>query len=140
MRHDLSRRLARAEITAFAISWADRQAADHRESLRLNVRVSQVIREGLIALGIDPALAVCLRRGDAAAAELADIPDTEALRTADEAIVAADYVGTEEAAAQYHAKIERLAEPYRDGKHQPDFASASPAELMAFCVTRERAG
>ena len=41
-------------------------------------------------MGLDPALAVSLRRGEEAAAKLAAIPDTEALRTADEALTHSD--------------------------------------------------
>lgn len=76
------------EIAASAVSWADRQAAHHRESL--SVWVSQVIREGLIALGIDPRLALSLRRGDDAATELLAILDTAELKAADEAMMRLD--------------------------------------------------
>jgi len=41
-------------------------------------------------MGLDPTLAVSLRHGKEAAAELAAIPDTEALRAADEAITRDD--------------------------------------------------
>jgi hypothetical protein len=41
-------------------------------------------------MGIDPALAVTLRRGKGAAAELAAIPDSLDLKAADEAIVRAE--------------------------------------------------
>src|SRR6266850_1470275 len=87
MRCDLKRRLAHVEITASAMSWGDRQAAHHRQSLRARVELHELIRERLRLMGIDPALAVALRRGEDAAAELAEIPDTIELRAADEAIM-----------------------------------------------------
>jgi hypothetical protein len=56
MRRDLERRLARVELNAYAISCADRQAARHRQSLRTQVNLHQLIRERLQLMGIDPAL------------------------------------------------------------------------------------
>jgi hypothetical protein len=88
-------------------------------------------------MGIDPAVALCLRRSDDAASELAAIPDTAALKAADKALLRLDNCNCDEAAAQYHAKIERLAECYRDGRHQPDLVNASPAELLAFYTAFE---
>ena len=132
MRRGLELRLARVEVAIPAISWADRQAAHHRVSLRLCVRLTEIVRERLIAMGMEPEIARCLRRGDGAAAELSGIPDTETLRAADEAIVAADCTDGEEAVAQFHAKIEQPAKRYRDGIHQPDLASASPPSCWHF--------
>ena len=138
IRRDLTLRLTRAEIAASARCWADRQATHQREGLRSRVRLCEAIRQGLIAMSFDPQLAVALRRGDEAALELAAIPDTEELRAADAAIVAADHHASgDEAAAQFLAKIEQMAKRYREGQHQPDFARASPAELLAFCVSAE---
>jgi hypothetical protein len=87
MWRNLERRLARAEISATAISWVDQQAADHRRSLRVCVELHELIRGRLGEMGIDTEAAVALRRGEAAAAELAAIPDTPDLKAADEAIV-----------------------------------------------------
>jgi len=70
--------------------WADFHAAHHRESLRAFVEICETIREMLLLMGLDPTLAVSLRHGKEAAAELAAIPDTEALRAADEAITRDD--------------------------------------------------
>jgi hypothetical protein len=88
-------------------------------------------------MGIDPALAVALRRGEEAAAELAAIPDTDELRAADEAIVRADHGNGDDPARQFKEKIEQIAVKYREGQHQLDLANASPAELLAFCVAVE---
>jgi hypothetical protein len=78
-----------------------------------------------------------LQRGAAAAAELAEIPDTDEVRAADEAIVRAEYSDTDASATQFRAKIERIAVNYRDGRHRLDLANASPAELLAFCEAVE---
>ncbi len=88
-------------------------------------------------MGIDPALAVALRRGEEAAAELAGIPDTPDLTAADEAIATAYYSNADDRSCEFKAKIERIAEQYRGGQHQLDLANASRAELLAFCVAVE---
>jgi hypothetical protein len=81
----------------------------------------------------DPALAAALRVGKKAAAELAAIPDTPQLETADQAILRADRGSGEDAAGQLREKILGMAERYRDG-HRPDFANASLLDLFAFVV------
>jgi len=62
-------------------------------------------------MGIDPALAVALRRGEEAAAELAGIPDTPDLTAADEAITTAHYCNADDQ-CEFKPKIERIAEQY----------------------------
>jgi hypothetical protein len=49
--------------------------------------VNALIWDRLRVIGIDPALAETLRRGEEAVAELAAIPDTLDLKTTDEAIL-----------------------------------------------------
>ena len=137
MRRDLERRLAHAETTASAISWVDRQAAHHRGTLRATVALHQFIRERLRVMGVDPALAETLRRGDEAAAELAAIPDTPELERADEAIFRTKGSNSGDGARQLKEKITRMAELYRSGQHRIDFTNASPCELLAFCVANE---
>jgi hypothetical protein len=137
MRRDLERRLSRVELNTPAISWADRQAAHHRQSLRVCVKLHGIIGERLQVVGIDPSLALALRRGAASAAELASIPDTDELRAADEAIVRAEYSNAGDSGSQFRAKIEQIAVQYRTGQHRLDLANASPAELLAFCVAAE---
>jgi Family of unknown function (DUF5681) len=68
-----------------------------------------------------------LQCGEAAAAELAEIPDTALLRAADERRLAADHAGVEDAFA---AKLLHLILQYRDGR-EIDPVNASPAELLA---------
>jgi hypothetical protein len=88
-------------------------------------------------MGIDPAIAVSLQRDEEAAAELAEIPDTFELRAADGAIVRADCGDGNETARQFCGKIEQMAARIRDEERQLDLASASPAQLLAFCVAVE---
>jgi len=90
-----------------------------------------------LLMGLDPALAERLRIGEEAAAELAAIPDSDALRTADEAITRTGRENNSEAGVSVKAKIERMAKHYLDGS-RPDFAKASVAELLAFCVAMEK--
>jgi hypothetical protein len=136
MGRDLERRLARAETAAHALGEADVQAGRRRCSLRALGAVCDIIRDRLVAMKIDPELAVSLRRGEEAAAELAAIPDTATLQAADAAIMRADHGTGGDGARQFWAKMERMAEQYRDGR-RPNFANASPAELFAFIVAAE---
>jgi hypothetical protein len=87
-------------------------------------------------MGIDPTIAVGLRSGERAAAELAAIPDTEALRSADLAIMRSDLNDCVGIGSRFEEDIQRLAKKYYDGS-QPDFANASVRELFAYCVARE---
>jgi hypothetical protein len=119
------------------ISWADWQAADHRRVLRALVEMHQIIRERLRVLGIDPALAETLRRGEEAAAELAAIPDTPELERADDAIFRTKCSNSGDEASQVPEKLARMVELYRSGQHRIDFADASPVQLLAFCIASE---
>ena len=71
MQRDLVCRLARAEMSAPAIPWVERQAAHRRQSLRTRVKCCDLIRERFRVMGIDSCSAVALRRGEEATAELA---------------------------------------------------------------------
>jgi hypothetical protein len=122
---------------ATAISWVDQQATDHRRSLRARIEWCDLIRKRFRVMGIDPALAVTLRRGEEAAAELAAIPDTPDLKAADEAMVRPECSDGDDGARRVRARIEQMAEQYRSGQHQLDLANASPAQLLAFCVAVE---
>jgi hypothetical protein len=141
VQQDFKRRLARAEITVSAVHAADLHAASNRRFLRALVHICEVIRERFLLMGLDPALAVSLRKGEEAAAKLAAIPETEALRTADEALTHSDLDDCREDANSVRAKIQRMADYIADDiinkGVQPDFAKASVAELWAFCVAME---
>jgi hypothetical protein len=134
-KRDFKRRLARVETAVSATHPADRQAASHRQGLRALARTCEIIRKRFLLIGLDPALAVSLRGGEDAAAELAAIPDSEALRTADEAMTRTDDCGG--ARSRVVAEIERMAAFYCGG-FQPDLANASVVELLAFTVAIEK--
>jgi hypothetical protein len=136
VKNDFRRRLARAEAAVSAIHPAHLEAASHRRLLRMRTTVCLLIRNRLLLMGLDPALAANLQSGEKAAAELVAIPDTEALRSADKAITHTDQYDCLEAANSCRAKIRRMAAQFCDGV-QPDFARAPVAELLAFCVVRE---
>jgi hypothetical protein len=133
---DLKRWLARLEIRASTTHWADRHAAHYRKTRRAVVEICEAIRERLVLMGLDPALAVSLRRGQEAAAELAAIPDSEALRAADEAITRDDQSDYGEASTLM-AQIEGMAAHFCDGS-QPDLANAALAKLFAYCFAIEK--
>jgi hypothetical protein len=78
-----------------------------------------------------------LQRGEAAMAELAAIPDTPELERADEAILRTKCSDSVDGAHHFRGEIARMAELYPSGQHRIDFANASPAELLAFCVASE---
>ena len=63
--------------------------------------------EWFLLLGLDPTSAVRLKLGEEAAAELGAIPDTEALRMADEAIVHRYSIACGTASSEFIANIER---------------------------------
>ena len=93
-------------------------------------------------MGIDPALAVSLQRGDEAAAELAAIPDSEALKRADDEMARIEIARTGAAeqtreASECRSKWTQMAARFHDGS-QPDFAHASPAQLLAYCIAVEQ--
>jgi hypothetical protein len=71
-----------------------------------------------------------LRFGEAAADQLAAIPDTALLRRTDEARLIPDHAGVEEA---FEMQLLRLVLQYRDGR-EVDAANTSPAELLGACL------
>jgi hypothetical protein len=138
VQQDFKRRLARAEIMASAIHPADRKAASHRRQLRATVRCCKSIWVVLSLIGLDPAQAKSLHICEDAAAELAAIPDTEALRTADEALTHIDLDDCRrEEGNSVEAKIQRMVTYYSEGA-QPDLAGASMVELYAFCLANKK--
>jgi hypothetical protein len=99
-------------------------------TLRAWNTVRAVIRDGLVRAGVDPACAAALREGGAAPmTELGD--GGEAWHLEDELAVG-DHDGL---AGVFAAKIGAIARRFDDG-HQPDFASAALAELLAWCLYR----
>ena len=108
IKRDFKRRLACIEAKTSEIEDAELTAARHRRLLRWYVHVCNLIRERLLRLGLDPTSAG-LKLGKEAAAELGAIPDTEALRMADEAIVQRYSIACGTGSSEFIANIERSA-------------------------------
>jgi hypothetical protein len=99
--------------------------ARRRSLLRGRAALGAVLRQQQPP-GDGRAFAAALLLGEAAAAELAGIPDTLGLRYSDEGRLADD-AGVE---AVFEAQLRQLVRQYRDGR-ELDLANASPAELLA---------
>src|SRR5271166_1460521 len=133
MARDFKRRLARAETAAHALDGVDAQMEDRRSSLRALVAVCNLIRERLLAMSIDPELAVALRRSEEAAVELAGMPDTRERRASEAAVTELDlseardrmYIAMTRRAAIMTARFDRGEQPMNLG-------NASLADLFAF--------
>jgi hypothetical protein len=128
----LEKRVAKLEGAGASVGWAEEEAARNRRLLRARVTLCSEVREGLESMGIDPELAVMLRIGKEAAAELAGIPDTPELKAADAAIRRCGHASGGNG-SRLREKLLVMAERYRDG-HRPDFANASAFELFAFVL------
>jgi hypothetical protein len=126
MRRAFDGRLARlaAERTRF-----DSTTGLDRCTLRAWNTVCDLVRDGLAEAGIDPESATAVRLGGIAAHRTDDMLDGRSL---EEQLTVGDHDGL---AGIFTAKIEGIARRFRDG-HEPDFASASLAELFAWCVAR----
>ena len=132
--------------------WAERHAVQKRQSLRGNVAFFELIGALLLIEGVDPE-STCLMRclGEAEAA-LAAIPDTPALRRADEAYLArvdTSWIDEEwERGRRYRpppreektlaSEVQRLIGRYRTDC-DIDVVKASPMELLAWCLSRHGA-
>ena len=127
MRRFLDTRLARV---AKATAPRDLTEARQRSLLRARAAVRTLLRQRSVQSDAGPAFAGAWELGDAAAAELAGIPDTPDLRETDGALLARDHAGAEET---FEARLWHLAQHYRDGR-ELDTTNASPAELLAAYV------
>jgi len=123
----LSRRLELLTRTA-------RLGASYREELRQQVMFCTGLREALAASGIDPARISCLFMCNDAAAELASLGDTPALRRADAAFSAA--IGMPSAAEEFAARLTRLLPRFADGA--PPQPGASLMDWLAWALARRQ--
>jgi hypothetical protein len=114
------------------MDWATRERALHRLTLRVYVKICAYIRERLLLMGLDPALAVCLRIGEEAAAELA-ADEAAAELPADEPVMCGDANDRSEVRHRVEKKIERMVTMFRKGDRL-NFANASLASLLAYCL------
>jgi hypothetical protein len=141
---------ARLARLAAPLVEAERSAVEHRQEARVAVRFFALVRDLLREAGIDPELTDVPRRLRAAEAELAAIPDSPALRRADQAYLARADTGwidrewnrrhryrpppaPEESGAD---EIRRLIGRYREREDPPVLAEASPVDLFAWCLSR----
>jgi hypothetical protein len=92
------------------------------------------LREALAAATIDPARISCLFMCSDAAAELASLGDTPALRRADAAFCAA--IGTPSAADDFTARLARLVPHFADGA--PPQPGASLMDWLAWGLARRQ--
>ena len=100
-------------------------------TLRAWNTVCDLVREGLVQAGVDPESATAVQLGGMAA-HMTDIADTPELRRLEKELASGDHDGL---AGNFAVKIRDIARRFRDG-HEPDFTSASLAELFAWCVAR----
>jgi hypothetical protein len=100
-------------------------------TLRAWNRVCGLVRDGLVQAGVDPESAAAVQLGGMAA-HMTDIADKPELRHREEELAVGDQDGL---AGIFREKIGDIARRFRDGR-EPDFASASLAELFAWCVAR----
>ena len=102
-----------------------------RCTLRAWIRVCDLVRDGLVQAGVDPESATSLQLGGMAAYMTAIASEPEVARLEEDLAI-----GDHDALADIFAvKIRDIARRFRDG-HEPDFGSASLAELFAWCVAR----
>jgi hypothetical protein len=132
MARDFERRLARAETAAHALG-GDAQAGRRRCSLRALVAVCDIVRKRLVAMRIDPELAVALRRGEEAAAEPAGMPDTRELRASEAAVTGPNSSGARDRLYTEMVRIaESMTERFGRGEEPVNLGNASLVELLAF--------
>jgi hypothetical protein len=126
------RRFLDTRLTRIAKAKAPRNLTEARQRslLRARAAVCTLLRERSVQPDAGQALAEAWQLGDAAAAELAGIPDTPELRETDGALLARDHAGAEET---FEARLWHLVQHYRDGRAL-DTANTSPAELLAAYV------
>ena len=100
-------------------------------ALRAWSNVCDLVRDGLMQAGVDPESATAVQLGGMAA-HMTDIADKPEVRRREEELGVGDQDGL---AGIFRVKIGDIARRFRDGR-EPDFASASLAELFAWCVAR----
>jgi len=126
MRRVFDGRLARlaAERTRF-----DSTIGLDRCTLRAWNTICDLVRDSLVEAGIDPETATALQVGGIGAHMTGDMLEGRRL---EEELAVGDHDGL---AGIFTVKIRSIARRFRDG-HEPDFASASLAELFAWCLAR----
>ena len=126
------RRISDTRLARLARTTAPRNLTPlrHRALLRARAGICGLLRRCFGRPDAGPALAGALALGEAAAIELAAIPDGADLRRRDGAGLIRDHPGGEETFAE---RINGMVLQYRDGR-EVDPANASPAELLGACL------
>jgi len=131
-----------AQVTAKAAN-RDSATGGDRGALGALAAVCAFVRDGLVRAGIDPARVRALRQAPSPPRVAADASAIPADRRSavvsedDQAEEVGDFV-VEDAdglAAIFTERLGALVRRYEDG-HEPDFANASLAELLAWCLAR----
>jgi hypothetical protein len=112
----------------------DTAALWHQTTLRARVKVGAALREALAKLEIDPAKVPMLGVADTAAEELAN-EDHAPAGTVPLAEGYDDGATDDAGAETFGSSMSKLVRRYRD-RHDIDFAQASLAEALAWCVAR----
>jgi hypothetical protein len=100
-------------------------------TLRAWNTVCDLVCDGLVQAGVDPESATAVQLGGMAA-HMTDISAKPEVRRLEEELAVSDHDGL---AGIFTVKIRDIARRFRDG-HEPDFTSASLAELFAWCLAR----
>jgi hypothetical protein len=100
-------------------------------TLRAWNKVCGLVRDGLVQAGVDPESATAVQLGGMAGG-ITDIADKPEMRRREEELAVGDDDGS---AGIFRVKIGDIVRRFRDG-HEPDFGSASLAELFSWCVAR----
>jgi len=120
--------------------WAETEAATHRSMLRWHVMVADFIREVVRSHGIDPGRVRCLELGDKAAAELAAIPDTPELLSADDERLEAaeddERDDGDDPRPALAAEHRRVIEYWLDRGGAPDFERDSALSVLGWCLAQ----
>ena len=129
MRQGLEKRLERLGAD---LMQAEAAGLARRAMLRARVAVGAELRRLLAERGVDPASVAALRTAEAAAAELAALPDGSAARAA-EAVWHAEQADAP-AAERFARRLVAIALlSYAEGE-RPDAARSSLAEWRAWCL------
>src|SRR5262249_29205838 len=125
-----------ARVVRRAEAPGDMTQARRRALLRARTAVVALLRKWLGRPDAGRAFSGALEVGETAAGELARVPGGPDPRPSDEAGMARDCTGMEEA---FEARLRGLVQQYRDGR-ELDLANASPAELLGACLAGPSGG
>ena len=100
-------------------------------TLRAWNTVRAAVRDGLLRAGVDPACAAAMR--ESGAGQMTDVGDGIDVWRGETEPAVGDHDGLADALSE---KIRAVARRFEDGR-EPDFASASLAELLAWCLYRK---